>query len=58
MKYASVLSKDSVRSNFFVVVLNDLDILYGDIHTAYQNADTKEKKYYMPGMNENLIKGK
>ena len=49
MTYASVVSCDSVRLDFLIVLLNDLDTLAGDIQNSYLNAPTKEKTFFYAG---------
>ena len=56
--YASVASLDSVRLAFFIAVLNDLDILSGDIQKSYLNARTKEKVYLYAGGEWKYYQGK
>ena len=58
MTYAGVVSKNSVRISILVAALNDFDILTGDILNAFLNAETREKKDSMIGINGTLIKGK
>ena len=59
MIYASVVSRESVRIDFLLAVLNNLEILAGDIGNAYLNAITIKKIHYRAG-NEwgQMIKGR
>ena len=41
--FASVVSRDTVRSFFLLAVLNDLELLSCDIQNAYLAAPNKEK---------------
>ena len=41
--YASIVSKESVKTTFLLAALNNLEILAGDIGNAYLNAITTEK---------------
>ena len=43
--YATNVRTENFRLMFLVMVLNTLDILSGDISTAYLNALTEEKIY-------------
>ena len=47
--YASVVSRDSVRLEFTIAALNDLDVLASDCEGAYLNAETREKLYTVCG---------
>ena len=55
VKYASVISQDSLRIDFLVSVLNDIDIIVRGIQNAYLNVETEEKKSSILGMNGNII---
>ena len=59
MLYASVVSRQSVRIDFLLTALNNLEILVGDIGNAYLNAITTYRIYYRAG-NEwgPMIKGR
>ena len=46
MTYASVVSQESVRIDFLVVALNELDFLAEDIQHEYLNVETKEKSLF------------
>ena len=46
MTYASVVSQESVRIDFLIVALNELDFLAEDIHHEYLNVETKEKSLF------------
>ena len=48
--YSSVVSRESVRLFFLIAALNDLDILACDIQNAYLNAGTKEKNWFVAGL--------
>ena len=48
--YSSVVSRDSVRLAFLIAALNDIDILAADVQNAYLNAPTKEKVYFLAGL--------
>ena len=48
--YSSVVSRDSVRLGFMLAALNDLKVLAADVQNAYLNAPTKEKVYFMAGL--------
>ena len=41
--YSSIVSRESIRLDFLVSVLDGLDILAADIQNAYLNVPTKEK---------------
>ena len=47
MTYASVVSCDSVRLDFLIVLLNDLDTLAGETHIVYLNYPKKEKGTFL-----------
>ena len=47
--YSSVVSRGSVRIEFLVATLNDLDIMLADIKNAYLNAPNKEKIWTIAG---------
>ena len=47
--FASVVSRDSVRLAFMLAALNDVDVLAGDVSTAYLNAKCREKVYIVCG---------
>ena len=49
MTYAIVVSQDSVRTEFLVADINDLDTLDGDIQNYYLNVPTKKKLYFYTG---------
>lgn len=48
--YSSVVSRESVRLFFLIAALNDLDVLSCDVQNAYLNAGTKEKNYFIAGL--------
>ena len=58
MTYVSVVSRDSVRLDFLILVLNDLYILVGNIHNEYLNALKKEKGLSTIAMSGNMINDK
>jgi Reverse transcriptase (RNA-dependent DNA polymerase) len=45
IKYSSVASRESVRIDFLIAELNDLNILAADIGNAYLNTPAEEKVY-------------
>ena len=49
MTYATVFSRESVRIEFLIDALNNLDILAWDIQNAYLNTKTKEKILFYAG---------
>jgi hypothetical protein len=49
MTYARVISRDSVRIALTLAVLNDLDVMMGDIENAYLTAPITEKFWTMLG---------
>ena len=59
MTYASVVSRESVRIDFLLAALNNLEIVVGDIGNTYLNAMTTENICYRAG-NEwgPMIKGR
>jgi hypothetical protein len=48
--YSSVVSRESVRLFFLIAALNDLDVLSCDVQNAYLNAGTKEKNWFIAGL--------
>jgi Reverse transcriptase (RNA-dependent DNA polymerase) len=48
--YSSVVSRESVRLFFLIAALNDLNILACDIQNAYLNAGTKERNWFVAGL--------
>ena len=48
--YSSVVSLDSVRIDFLVAALNDLDVFSCDIGNAYLNAKCREKIWFEAGI--------
>ena len=55
--YLSVVSRGSVRIEFLVATLNDLDIMSADISNAYLNAPNKEKIWTIAGYKFGTDKG-
>ena len=47
--YDIVVSRKSVRIEFLIAALNDLDIMAADVQRAYLNAPCKEKVYTICG---------
>ena len=47
--YASVVSKDSVRIEWTIAVLNDIKVLACDIHNAYLTTKCREKIWAIAG---------
>ena len=43
LTYASVVSRETLKTTFASVVHNELDILMSDIGNAYVNADSRDK---------------
>ena len=50
MSYSSVVSRESVRIEFFATTLNGLDDLARDIQKAYLNTETKERVWLRSGL--------
>ena len=48
--YSSVVTRESVRLFFLIAALNGLDVLSCDIQNAYLNANTKERNYFICGL--------
>jgi hypothetical protein len=47
--YSSIVTRESVRINFLVAALNDLEVLSADVQNASINARTEEKVYTTAG---------
>jgi hypothetical protein len=48
--YSSVVSRESVRLFFLIAALNELEVLSCDVACAYINASTKEKNWFVAGL--------
>jgi hypothetical protein len=48
--HSSVVSRDSVRLEFIIAALNDLDVLAGDVKNAFLNATCQEKIWIEGGV--------
>ena len=57
MTYASVVSRDSVRVMFLIAASNDLDVKMCEIGNAYLNAETRERVWFIAGMEWGSGKG-
>ena len=49
MTYSSVFSRDTVCIGFLMSVLNNLDVLFGDIQNAFLEAPTEENIFLYAG---------
>jgi hypothetical protein len=47
--YSTVVSRDSIRIDFLIAALNDIEILSADIGNAHLNTPTKEQVHTMAG---------
>ena len=51
MTYSSVVSQENLDIALLIEIFKDIEILARDTQSAYQNAKTEKKIYYMTGMN-------
>ena len=49
MTYASVISQESMRVAFLIPDLNELGVLYADVHHLYLNVPPREKTRFKSG---------
>ena len=49
MAYASVISQESMWVAFLIADLNELGVLYADVHNSYLNVPTREKTRFKSG---------
>ena len=55
--YNSVVSRDSIRIILLIEILNDLEIVTGDIENVHLTAPCKEKNWTRVGPEFELLKG-
>ena len=57
MKYALVLSRESMWFAFLIAALNDLDVLSAEVQNEYLNAPPREKAWFKAGPEFGQYKG-
>ena len=57
LAYSSVVSRYSVRLDFLIVKLNDLDMMACDVRNVYLNAPCREKIWFVAGIEHGERKG-